>query len=338
MSMQQSVFPDLTQEELDLIKSCAVIKTFKQDEVIFQEGDEADFIYFVESGDVGISVQKFTTQEEISTLSPGDYFGEMALFAKNRRNATATAKTDTELSTVGKDDFLKLMESNPALADRIDRVLASRNEELILKESLVDTIGLKGKNLHVSIKGDPSLRESTFTRERYESPVDKILPQLAPVLESMMIERSVYQIFIAFNSGEIRTLGVFDPFFEEIHQASKLLDESYVDRHFASINYENKTELIRRQYQAIRADANFENQPLHLRNILSKYYQSWEPISKEEISSTLSQLTTLRSIPDFYLRNFTISMTRDAIRMQFNCDGTHIVSADDYEKFIEENL
>lgn len=338
MSTNQSVFPDLTDDELDLIKSCAVVKSFKQDEVIFQEGDTADFIYFVESGEVGISVQKFTAQEEIKTLGPGDYFGEMAVFAKNRRNATAKAKTDTELSTVDKADFVKLMESSPALKNRIDQVLASRNEELILKESLVDAIGLKGKNLHVSIKGDPSLRESTFTRERYESPVDKILPQLAPVLETLMTERSIYQIFIAFNSGEIRTLGVFDPFFEEIHQASKLLDESYIDRHFARISYEDKTDMIRKLYESIRDNDNFEQQPLHLRNILSKYYKNWQPISKEEISSTLSQLSTLRSIPDFYLRNFTISMTRDAIRMQFNCDGTHIVSAEDYVRFLKENI
>ncbi len=28
----------------------------------------------------------------------------------------------------------------------------------------------------------------------------------------------------------------------------------------------------------------------------------------------------------------------DAIRMQFNCDGTHIVSSEDYQRFVEENL
>lgn len=338
MSMSQSVFPDLTQEELDQIKSCSSKKTFKTNDVIFKEGDSADFIYFVETGEVGISVQKFTKEEEVSILGPGDYFGEMAVFAKNRRNATAKAKTDTELSTVDKADFVKLLESSPALSERINQVLASRNEELILKESLVDTIGLKGKNLHVSIKGDPSLRESTFTRERYESPVDKILPELAPVLEKLMLDHAIYQIFIAFNSGEIRTLSVFDPFFEEIHQASKLLDESYVDRHFAGISYEDKSEMIRRQYASIRADSNFDKQPKHLQNILGKYYDNWQPISRQEISNTLSQLTTLRSIPDFYLRNFTLSMTRDAIRMQFNCDGTHIVSAEDYIRFLKENI
>jgi hypothetical protein len=34
----------------------------------------------------------------------------------------------------------------------------------------------------------------------------------------------------------------------------------------------------------------------------------------------------------------TISAVRAAIHMQFNCDGTHIVSADDYQRFIEDNL
>jgi hypothetical protein len=49
-------------------------------------------------------------------------------------------------------------------------------------------------------------------------------------------------------------------------------------------------------------------------------------------------LPVLRRIQNFYLRNVTISIIRDAIHMQFNCDGTHIVSADDYTRFLEENL
>jgi hypothetical protein len=33
-----------------------------------------------------------------------------------------------------------------------------------------------------------------------------------------------------------------------------------------------------------------------------------------------------------------ISITRDAIRMQFNCDGTHIVSTGEYDRFLTDNL
>ena len=46
----------------------------------------------------------------------------------------------------------------------------------------------------------------------------------------------------------------------------------------------------------------------------------------------------MRDLPDFYLRNITICIVQDLIRMQFNCDGTQIISAENYQKFLEENM
>jgi len=338
MSANSSVFEDLSPNELNQIKSQAVRKHFNKGETVFKEGDDADFIYFVESGEVGISVQKFTKEEEISTLGPGEYFGEMAVLYKNRRTATVIAREDTELLTIEHADFMKLMVTHPVLALRINEILANRNEELILKESLVDNIGLKGKGLHVSIKGDPSLRESAFSRERYESPVDRILVELQPALIELLTRRSVYQVFIGFNSGEVRTLSIFDPFYEQIHQASKLLDAAYVSRHFPEISYADKSKMVKDIYRYLENTNNFSALPTHLKKVLGKYYEQWEPVSLEDINKTISKLKTLRDIPDFYLRNFTLSMTRDAIRMQFNCDGTHIVNSEDYERFLQENV
>jgi CRP-like cAMP-binding protein len=338
MSTTSSVFEDLSPTELGQIKSQAVHKYYKKGDTIFREGDDADFIYFVESGEVAISVQKFTEEEEVSTLGPGEYFGEMAVLYKNRRTATVIAREDTELLSIEHADFTKLMVSHPVLALRINEILANRNEELILKESLIDDFGLIGKGLHVSIKGDPSLRESAFSRERYESPVDPILPNLQPVLIELLVRRSVYQVFIGFNSGEIRTLSIFDPFCEKIHQASKLLDPAYVDRHFPEIPYTEKTKMVKDIYHYLEHNKNFNSLPKHLKNVLGNYYDKWEPVGIADIEKTISKLKTLRDIPDFYLRNFTITMTRDAIRMQFNCDGTHIVNREDYERFLVENV
>jgi CRP-like cAMP-binding protein len=338
MGGSNSVFEDLSPAELEQIKLQAVRKHYKKGKTIFREGDDADFIYFVESGEVGISVQKFTEEEEISALGPGEYFGEMAVLYKNRRTATVVAREDTELLTIEHADFMKMMVTHPVLALRINEILANRNEELILKESLVDNIGLKGKGLHVSIKGDPSLRESAFSRERYESPVDRILKELRPVLVELLARRSVYQIFIGFNSGEVRTLSIFDPFYEQIHQASKLLDPAYVDRHFPEIAYQDKAKLVKDIYHYLENSRNFTNLPTHLKKLFGKYYERWEPVSVPDIEKTISKLDTLRNIPDFYLRNFTVSTTRDAIRMQFNCDGTHIVNSEDYDRFLQENI
>ena len=65
---------------------------------------------------------------------------------------------------------------------------------------------------------------------------------------------------------------------------------------------------------------------------------NWEPMSHSEIADILSRLPLLRKIPDFYLRNLTISIIKNTIRLQFNCDGTQIVNAKGLQDFIEQNL
>jgi hypothetical protein len=199
-----------------------------------------------------------------------------------------------------------------------------------LRESLVDITGIQSKNFHLSIKGDPSLRETTFTRERYESVVDKVLPLLEPRLIDLLLNGCICQIYVGFNNGEVRTSSVFDPFNGEIHQANKLVDEAYIERHFAEVSYEQKVSMLRRLYEAVAFDPVFRGLPDHFKKIFSGYFKKWNPVTPEEIVKTISQLASLRSIPNHYLRNFTISMARDTIRMSFNCDGTHIVSSKDY--------
>jgi CRP-like cAMP-binding protein len=338
MQQAESIFEELTADDFEKIKARAVERSFKKGDVVFSEGDDADYIYFIETGRISIYIQKFTSKEDICTLGPGEHFGEMAVYYKNKRNASAAALEDTTVLGVEKKSFIDLVKTDRAIADKINFILARRNEELILKENLIESTGLASKHLHVSIKGDPSLRESTFTRERYESMVDKVLPKLVPQLEELLLNRGVYQIFVGFNNGEIRTASVFDPFGEELHPVNKIIDEAYVDRHFPVIPYKEKAWMIKRIYGVIAKDTNFDRLAGYFRKFFSTYYEQWEPIPVDEIKKTLARLTDLRSIPDFYLRNFAISMTRDAIRMQFNCDGTHIVSAEDYQQFLQDNL
>jgi CRP-like cAMP-binding protein len=338
MSNINSVLQNLSSTDQASILAHAKRRTFKKDQKIFSAGDDADYIYFIDSGHVAIVVEKFTTQEIIKFLGPGDYFGEMAVFSKDQRNATVVAQDEVVLMSVEKDSFLSLMRSNRALAEQINAILAQRNEELALKENLLASTGIDGRHLHVSIKGDPSLRESALSRARYESIVDKFLPQLAPCLGVLLLERCVYQLFLGFNNGEVHTSSVFDPFNQEIHPANKLLNESYLDRHFPRIAYDRKADLIRRLYETIQNDKEFEHAPDLQKKIHRDAHARWQPVTPEEIRKTLSQLPALRRIPNFFLRTFTMSIARDAIRLQFNCDGTHIVSSDDYITFLEENL
>ncbi|MCW8830327.1 MAG: hypothetical protein OQK32_02285, partial [Gammaproteobacteria bacterium] len=186
--------------------------------------------------------------------------------------------------------------------------------------------------------GDPSLRESAFVRERYESIVDKVMDRLKPNLEELILNRCVYRLFINFNSGEIRTASIFDPFVEQVHTSDKLVERAYMERHFPKISFDEKAVMIKSIYQFISSTSHFNQLPVHWKNIIGKSHDNWQPISCEEILRVMNQLPKLRSIESFYLRNFSISMILDAIRMQFNCDGTHIVSTEDYQQFLKDNL
>jgi CRP-like cAMP-binding protein len=338
MAAANSIFDELDHEELARIRDLGVERHIAPGELLFTAGDTADYIYFIEQGKVSIFIPRFTTEEEICVLGPGDCFGEMAVFYKDRRTASARTLTDTALLSLDKQVFLDLVRQDQGLARKIHTLLARRNEELVLKESLMESTGIDGGRFRVSIKGDPSLRESAFTRERYESVVDPILPQLVEQLEELLLRRDVLQLFVHFNSGEVRTTSVFDPFREEMHPANRVADAGYIDRHFPLLDFDDKAELIRRTYGFLAGDDSVAALPALPRRLFTSRYNNWEPMAAEEIANAIRRLPELRTIPNFYLRNFTVSMTRDAIRMQFNCDGTHIVSAEDYNRFLDDNL
>lgn len=333
-----SLLQHLASEELDKIRSHGIRKTLQSGERIFSEGDAADYIYFIEDGRVSIFIEKFNSPQEIHSLGPSEWFGEMAVFFKDKRTACASAQEDTTVLSIPKTQFLALVRAEPTIADKINSMLARRNKELLLKEKLIDTMGIAGKHLHIGIKGDPSLRESALTRERYQSVVDQVLPELVPHLEELLLRRCVYQMFVGFNSGEIRLCSIMDPFSEEFHPAKRLLDPGYLDRHFPEIDYDVKADIIRSLYRSLEDLPFFSRLPPALQDIFSDLYKTWQPVPPEYIARTISHLPILRGIQNYYVRNATISIIKDAIHMQFNCDGAHIVSSDDYERFLEENL
>lgn len=331
----ESILSVINQAEFQKIKSLSSSVTFPAGERLFSEGDASDLIYFIDSGSVSIFIDKFNSKEELEVMGPGSCFGEMAVFDNDRRTASAITLEETQFSVLSKDDFLALMVQDSAISHKIRSLLNKRNEELVLKEKLITETG---RHMHIGIKGDPSLRESAMTRERHVSVVDKILPRLVPRLEDMLLNRCVYQIYVGFNNGEVRVSTILDPFSEEFHPAIRLVDEAYVERHFPKIDYDRKVGIIRGVYEGLCGDSYYDELPPHLKNGFAKYFDSWQPVSREDIALIVSRLPELREIPSFYVRNITISMVKDTIHMQFNCDGAHIVSRRGYHNFLDDYL
>ena len=328
----------LEPQNFENIRSCGTVRRYQPGELIFSEGEPADCVYFIESGAVSIFLHEFTNRVEIGQRERGCFIGEMAVISRGKRTASACAVTDTTLVALDQEQFHKLMATDRTVNDMVSRAIAQRTEELALKENLLATTGIRGNHLQVSIKGDPTMRETVFDRERRESPMDKVLPELMPVLQALLTERNVSEVSLHFNSGEIRLTSIFDPFNYEIHPANKLIDTSYLDRHFPLLAFDDKVALIRQLYGTLASRFDSLALPKHYKECCLNRYREWQPLSREEIAHVIGKLQTLRTIPNYYLRNMGISITRDAIRMQFNCDGTHIVSTGEYDRFLADNL
>ena len=84
--------------------------SYKDGEVIFKEGSQGDWVYFVLSG----SVEIFRTLEgkkySIELLKPGEVFGELAFIGASRRSVTARAVGATTVGVI--DNRLQEREFN----------------------------------------------------------------------------------------------------------------------------------------------------------------------------------------------------------------------------------
>ena len=67
--------------------------------------------------------------EHVADLGPGDFFGEIGLLERDRRNATVTAKTDMRLITLTGWDMKRLEKAIPHAVDQIREVMESRRSD-----------------------------------------------------------------------------------------------------------------------------------------------------------------------------------------------------------------
>jgi CRP-like cAMP-binding protein len=91
-------------------------------EEIVREGEPGDHFYVIASGEVDVRVGGRPTSE----LGPGDYFGEIALLREVPRTATVVARTDVELFTLDRDEFVAAVTGHPESRDAADAVIGAR--------------------------------------------------------------------------------------------------------------------------------------------------------------------------------------------------------------------
>ena len=96
---------------------------FAPGEVVFSEGEVADDLYYIVSGEWDL----FVKGKRILTAVPSDvYLGEMSFVLGSRRGATVVARREGELVRISRDAFARAVKRYPSYAIFLCKLLAQR--------------------------------------------------------------------------------------------------------------------------------------------------------------------------------------------------------------------
>jgi MFS family permease len=135
--LQVPALNQLPVELLDTVVQCLELYRFAPGQIIIRGGDIGDRLYLIKGGSVEILRQPVGKKEvTLSTLSRGDYFGEIALLRDVPRTATCRAIGAVELYSLRRSDFQALRDQSDVfdrarMARSDARAIATRNRLLL---------------------------------------------------------------------------------------------------------------------------------------------------------------------------------------------------------------
>ncbi len=111
------IFAGLPPDRLETAMRGASVRPMSAGEAVIRQGDEADFFYLLNAGDVEVTQTQPGSSEPVllRRMGEGDFFGEIGLLSRVPRTATVTAVSDGELVRLSKDVFLGLVAAGPGL-------------------------------------------------------------------------------------------------------------------------------------------------------------------------------------------------------------------------------
>jgi CRP/FNR family cyclic AMP-dependent transcriptional regulator len=116
-----------------------VVAPYRSKQVIFAQGDAADAVFYVERGQVKLTVTSERGKSAVvAMLGRGDFFGEGCLAGQSVRMATASAMSEVSVVRVERQAMVALLHERSTFAERFMAHLLARNVRF--EEDLVDQL------------------------------------------------------------------------------------------------------------------------------------------------------------------------------------------------------
>jgi CRP/FNR family cyclic AMP-dependent transcriptional regulator len=135
-SKTQSLEP---QTFLDTSGMARKVAEFEKDEQIYNQGDAAKSVMYIQKGNVKFSVVSASGKVAVlAMLGPNDFFGEGCMAGQSVRMGTATAITPTTVLAIDKNELLDMLRTQDKFSDSFIGYLL--NQKNRVEEALIDQL------------------------------------------------------------------------------------------------------------------------------------------------------------------------------------------------------
>jgi CRP-like cAMP-binding protein len=139
------LFAGLRDEQLKIIAFSANREVAPEGTMLFKAGDPADCGYVIRSGSVLLIEEDNGQEVERAVYGPGTLIGELALIADITRPVTAMTRSESELITISRELFHRVMNEYPEMAATLHGVLSERLKAASADMRLAHAVGRGAK-------------------------------------------------------------------------------------------------------------------------------------------------------------------------------------------------
>ena len=115
------------------------ILKFEKNQHVFEQGDAADAVFYIQKGNVKLTViSEHGKEAVVGILEPGQFFGEGCLNGHPLRIATTTAMEECVITSIAKEAMIAVLHNESKFSELFMAYLLTRNSRV--EEDLIDQL------------------------------------------------------------------------------------------------------------------------------------------------------------------------------------------------------
>ncbi|MBL4720225.1 MAG: mechanosensitive ion channel family protein, partial [Alphaproteobacteria bacterium] len=123
------LFASLEGDELADLAQRTNMMHLRPDNHVVEQGESGSSLYIIAEGLLAVRVRfEDGTENQVATVGPGDFFGEMSLLTGTTRTATVVALTESIIYEIKKSQMEPILKARPETADLLAAYLERRRE------------------------------------------------------------------------------------------------------------------------------------------------------------------------------------------------------------------